>query len=71
MAEVILFVILFLYFFPDFAATFEAQRILFFEKENDDLIDSFNLLYVWGRFPMYWLLGISVFVFDRIKATIG
>lgn len=61
----ILYFILFLYFFPDFAATFEAQRVLYFEKVNDDLIDGFNLLYVWGRFPTYWLCGILIVIIDK------
>ncbi len=63
----VLYVILFLYFFPDFAATFEAQRVLFFEKENKVMIEGFNLLYVWGRFPTYWILGISIVLIEKFK----
>lgn len=64
---IILFVLLFFYFFPDFAATFEAQRVLFFEQVNGDMIEGFNLLYVWGRFPTYWLMGIFIVLFDKLK----
>ena len=63
---VILFILLFFYFFPDFAATFEAQRVLYFEKENNEMIEGFNLLYVWGRFPTYWLCGILIVVIDKL-----
>lgn len=64
---VILFILLFFYIFPDFAATFEAQRVLFFEQENGDMIEGFNLLYVWGRFPTYWLMGLSIVLIDKLK----
>ncbi len=65
MAEIVLYFLLFSYLFPDFAAAFETQRVFFFEEENGDLIDGFNLLYVWARFPTYWILGISFVVIDR------
>ncbi len=66
---VVLYVGLFFYFFPDFSATFEAQRVLFFEEVNGDLIDGFNLLYVWGRFPTYWLFAVIIIVIDKIKSN--
>lgn len=66
LAGIILYSLLFLYFFPDFSATFEVQRVLFFERVNGDLIDSFNLLYVWGRFPMFWMLGVSILVIGNL-----
>lgn len=56
------YVILFLYLIPLFAATFEAQRVLYFEKINGDLIDGFNLLYAWLRFPQYWIIGIGIII---------
>lgn len=56
------FIVLFAYLIPLFAATFEVQRVLYFYQENGDLIDGFNLLYVWFRFPLYWLFGIGIIV---------
>jgi hypothetical protein len=50
----------YLYLFPHFAATFEAQRVLYFVELRNDIIDGFNLLYVWFRFPIYWIIGISI-----------
>ena len=64
---VILYIILFLYFFPDLSATFEVQRVLFFEEENDEMIDGFNLLYVRFRFPTYWLCGISIVLLGKLN----
>ena len=66
-AEVILYVLLFTFIFPDFAAAFEAQRVLHFEEVNGDLIEGFNLLYVWGRFPTYWLFAILIPVIPKLK----
>ena len=60
---------MFSYIFPDFTATFEAQRVLFFEQKNGDMIEGFNLLYVWGRYPTYWFVGILIAIFDTLKAT--
>ena len=67
--EVFLYIVMFSYIFPDFTATFEAQRVLFFEQKNGDMIEGFNLLYVWGRYPTYWFFGILIALFDTLKAT--
>jgi len=67
--EVFLYIVMFSYIFPDFTATFEAQRVLFFEQKNGDMIEGFNLLYVWGRYPTYWFVGILIAIFDTLKAT--
>ena len=67
-AGIVLYILLFTLFFPDFAATFEAQRVLFFEEKNGDMIEGFNLLYVWGRFPMYWLFGILIVLIEKFKS---
>lgn len=64
---VILYIIVFIYFFPYFAAIFETQRVLFFEKENGDMIEGFNMLYVLFRFPTYWLCGLSIPFLGKIK----
>lgn len=53
-----LYILSFVYLFPDFSATFETQRILYFSNLNKDTIDGFNLVYVWFRFPMFWLIGL-------------
>jgi hypothetical protein len=60
------FLMLFLFFFPDFSATFEAQRVLYFVKKNGDIIDGFNLAYVWLRFPLYWFYGILIVTINKI-----
>ena len=67
--EVFLYIVMFSYIFPDFTATFEAQRVLFFEQKNGDMIEGFNLLYVWGRYQTYWFVGILIAIFDTLKAT--
>ena len=51
------FAFLFIYILPDFSATFEAQREIYFAKLSGRIIDGFNLLYVWFKFPLYWIIG--------------
>jgi hypothetical protein len=67
LAGLILYTVSFFYLFPDFAAAFEVKRVFFFEEENGDMIEGFNLLYVWFRYPTYWTLGLLIVLIEKLK----
>ena len=61
-----LYIILFLYLLPEFAALFESKRIFFFASQ-EEWPDGWNTMYVWFRYPMYWTIGILIYL--RTKKT--
>jgi hypothetical protein len=56
-----LYIILFLYLLPEFAALFESKRIFFFASQ-EEWPDGWNTMYVWFRYPMYWTIGILIYL---------
>ena len=66
-AGFIILSLLFFLVFPFFASFFEAQRRIYFEKVNGELIESFNLAYTFFRFPTYWILGPVILIFLNRK----
>jgi hypothetical protein len=62
--KVVLIAIALVFFlFPYVSAKFEAANV--FRKY--DLVDDFNLLYIWLTWPIWWIIGIiELFVLKRL-----
>lgn len=53
---VLAWAILFFYVFPYTAAEVEAFRVHSIYDNNS--LDGFNLLYIWFRWPTWWMIGL-------------
>ncbi|MCS3531899.1 hypothetical protein M2373_003318 [Chryseobacterium sp. JUb7] len=61
----ILYLIAFLLFglvIPFFAVYFEVQKVI----KGQPFVDNFTLLYTYFRFPIWWIIGVSEFIFLKI-----
>lgn len=50
----IIWFLLFFFILPIVSAMFEINKV----TREHEIVDGFNLLYVYFRFPIYWMLGI-------------
>jgi len=63
--NIILFVISFLFILPYLSTEFESHLV----HSRNEVVDGFNLLYLWLKWPIYWLVGaielVFLFLFKR------
>jgi hypothetical protein len=60
----VIFLFLFIYIFPQFSAVLESQRYVHFNTAEGGFVDGFELLYVFFKFPLYWLMGLVILLIN-------
>jgi len=60
----VLLIILFGFVLPYLSALLERQYVY----ETHEMVDGFNLLYLFFRWPTYWVIGFFEFSFLKIRS---
>jgi len=54
-----LFIISFLFIFPYLSTELESHLV----HSRNEVVDGFNLFYLWFKWPIYWLVGTLELIF--------